>query len=114
MKKLTWKTKKITVVICVIVAAAFTVGLGIYNRFHALPESNVQITGATAENSYNNYISGYDPVNPSGDLVRIGGKLYYNYYGNYASYGLYEIGDQGTHRIYWDDYGAWAFLNGYS
>lgn len=114
MIKLTRKINKVTVVICVIVAIAFTLGLGLHNRIHALPKNSVQITGATVDNGYNNYISGSDPVNLSGDLVRIGGKLYYNYYGSYASYGLYEIGDHGSQRIHWDGYGPWAFLTGYS
>ena len=114
MIKLTRKINKVTVVICVIVAIAFTLGLGLHSRIHALPKNSVQITGATVDNGYNNYISGSDPVNLSGDLVRIGGKLYYNYYGSYASYGLYEIGDHGSQRIHWDGYGPWAFLTGYS
>lgn len=114
MKNLKWTAKRITVVICVIVVAALTLGLGVYNRIHSLPESHVQVTGTTVDNDYNNFISESDLINATGDLVRIGDKLYYNYYGSYATYGLYEIASNGAQRIHWDGYGPWAFLIGHS
>ena len=100
--------------ICVIVVAALTLGLGVYSRMHCLPESHVQVTGTYVDNDYNNYISESDLVNATGDLVRIGDKLYYNYYGSYTTYGLYEIAPDGAQRIHWEGYGPWAFLIGHS
>lgn len=113
MKKLKGNSKRVAVSICVIIVVAWALSfsLRIY-RMHRLPKSNLEITGAIVDNYYNNFISEFDLVNDTGDLVRIGDKLYYNYYGSYASYGLYEITSKGTQRIHWDGYGPWAFLTG--
>ena len=114
MKKLKWNSKQIAVAVCVALAVllAISIGVRVY-KIHRLPESHVEIIGAIVDNDYNNFISEYDLVNDTGDLVRIGAKLYYNYYGSYASYGLYEITSDGARRIHWDGYGPWAFLIGH-
>ena len=83
-------------------------------RTYRLPQCYVQITGVAIDNDYNNFISEFDLVNDTGDLVRIGDKLYYNHYGSYASYGLYEISSNQVQRIHWEGYGPYAFLTGYS
>lgn len=77
------------------------------------PESKVEITGRVVDNRYNNYISGSSSADGPGDLVRIGDKLYFNYQGNYATYGLYEISSEGARRIYWEGHGPWDFLAGH-
>ena len=64
-------------------------------------EIRVEITGTPVDNEHNNYLSNLDAV---GNLVRIGDKLYYNYYGGYETYGLYEISAEGAERIYWNGY----------
>lgn len=114
LNKLKWNSKWIVVAFSAIIllAVALSFCVGIY-RIYRLPDSNVEITGAIIDNCYNNYISEFDSINDTGDLVRIGDKLYYNYYGSYASYGLYEISSNGTQRILWDGYGPWAFLTGH-
>ena len=115
LKKLKWNSKWIALAICMTAVAALSLGLGLHiYRIHRLPACHVQITGAAIDNDYNNFISEFDLVNDTGDLVRIGDKLYYNYYGSYASYGLYEISHNHAQRIYWDGYGPYAFLIGYS
>ena len=114
MKKLKWNSKQIAVAICIAIALLLVVGHGItIYRIYRLPESHVEITGSIVDNRYNNFISEYDLLNTTGDFVRIGEKLYYNYYGSYASYGLYEITSDGVRRIQWDGYGPWAFLIGH-
>ena len=108
------KFKWIAVAVGVTVLAVLVLGLGVrINRTYQLPESHVEITGAIVDNRYNNYIAENNMVTPTGDFVRIGDKLYYNYYGTYETYGLYEITSNGAQRIYWDGYCPWAFLRGY-
>lgn len=115
MKKLKLNSKWAAAVISAIVVSALSLGLGIYiYRTYRLPQSRVQVTGEIVDNGYNNFISDSDPVNDTSNLVRVGDKLYYNYYGNYASYGLYEISSNGAKRIHWDGHGPWAFLIGHS
>lgn len=114
MKKLKWNAKWTAVSICVALVVAWAISFGVHiYRIYRLPESRVEITGTIVDNRYNNYISEDNLYHTTGDLVRIGDKLYYNYYGSYASYGLYEITSDGARRIQWDGYGPWAFLIGH-
>lgn len=109
-----WNSKWITAAVCAAVAVALTLSLGVHiYSIYRLPESKVEITGTIVDNRYNNYISEYNLYHSTGDFVRIGDKLYYNYYGSYASYGLYEITSDGARRIQWDGYDPWAFLIGH-
>ena len=110
MKILKW----IAAAICITFAAFCVIGFGVnMYEIYRIPESHVEITGAIVDNDYNNFISEYDLVNDTGDLVRIGDKLYCNYWGSYASYGLYEITSDGAKRIHWDGNGPWSFLIGH-
>lgn len=107
MKKRIWVP--ISLAVIMLLGLYLTVSL---HRAHLLPQSDVEISGTAVDNRYRNFISEFDLVNDTGDLVRIGDKLYFNYYGSYASYGLYEIGAKGARRIHWDGYGPGAFLTG--
>lgn len=113
LKKTELYPKRILVTIgaLIMLALGLCFGARLYRIYH-LPESNVEITGAIVDNCYNNFISEFDLVNDTGDLVRLGDKLYFNYYGSYATYGLYEITSNTSQRIYWDGYGPGAFLTG--
>lgn len=102
----------VTIVVLTILALGLSIGIRLY-REHRIPDCKVEITGTIVDNRYNNFISESDLVNDTGDLVRIGDKLYFNYYGSYANYGLYEITPNATRRIYWDGYGPEAFLIGH-
>ena len=107
MKKRIWVP--ISLAVIMLLGLYLTVSL---HRAHLLPQSDVEISGTAVDNRYRNFISEFDPINDTGDFVRIGDKLYYNYYGNYATYGLYEITSDGSQRIYWDGHGPGAFLTG--
>ena len=109
-----WNLKWIAVTICatIVVALALYLGVCMY-EIYRLPEGHADATGAIVDNSYNNFIAESDPINSTGDLIRIGDKIYYNYYGSYASYGLYEITSSGAQRIHWDGHGPQAFLTGH-
>ena len=107
------KKKRVWMIIGVLVILALGLNYGLrLFRLHQLPESYAEISGTVVDNRYRNFISEFDPINDTGDFVRIGDKLYYNYYGNYATYGLYEITSAGSQRIYWDGHGPGAFLTG--
>lgn len=113
MKKLKWCPKRIALILLVLITLAWGLSFGVrLYRFYRLPECNVEITGTIVDNCYNNVISEFNVVNNAGDLVRIDDKLYFNYYGNYATYGLYEITSNAARRIYWDGHGPEAFITG--
>lgn len=114
MKKRKLNSKQIVLAICITVVLLLALCLSVrISRIYRLPESHVEITGSIVDNRYNNYISEDNLYHTTGDLVRIGDKLYYNYDGSYASYGLYEITSDGARRVQWDGYGPWAFLIGH-
>ena len=56
-----------------------------------IPYSEVVVSGNAVDNDQNN----------SDDLIRIGNKLYYNYAKSKYCYGLIEISEEGSKRIYW-------------
>lgn len=114
LKKKKWNSKQVAVVlfVAVVVALILNTVVSIY-QIYRLPKGDVEITGSIVDNRYNNYISESNLLHTTGDFVRIGDKLYYNYDGSYANYGLYEISSDGARRIQWDGYGPWAFLIGH-
>lgn len=75
--------------------ALVTVGLLIF-AYMRLPSASVPISGDPIDNTANNFVS-------NGDLVRLGDKIYFNYYKNNLCYGLVEISERGTRRIYWEN-----------
>lgn len=113
MKKQKMRVVCTVAIIGVIAAAICAWVIYKYNWTYSLSESHVQITGDPIDNDYNNYIADGDLVHDPGSLVRIGDKLYYNYFGTYPTYGLYEISSDGARRIYWEGYGPRAWLSGY-
>lgn len=95
--------RKRTVLILAAAVSLFLVfvGFGLYHvvgmldnsSFH--PQNGVAISGNIVDNAYNNRLAG-------GNLVRIGDRLYFNYYKNTYIYGLMEISSDHAERIYWD------------
>lgn len=93
----------VVAIVGVALVTEHVVGMILRNR--ALERTQVEISGTPVDNAYNNYCANYIMFyDGAGDLVRIGDKLYYNYYGGYETYGLYEISSEGAKRIYWDRY----------
>ena len=90
------KSKRtIRIVVTSVVFAFFFAGIVGVWFYVRLPNGRAEITGATIDNDYNNLLSG-------GNLVRIGDRIYFNYVRNEASYGLMEISESGSKRIYWE------------
>ena len=87
-----WNRK--TIIISVILVILFAVVIVAFSAFY-LPRGGVEITGTVVDNDYNNYLS-------RGNLVRIGDKLYYNYVRTGLAYGLIEISESGSERVYWN------------
>lgn len=92
------KTVKIVLIIVSSVIATIAtiaaIALGLY-FLRKVPDTKVEVSGNIVDNDYNNYLAG-------SDLVRIGDKLYFNYYHSNHCYGLIEISENGSERIYWD------------
>ena len=59
--------------------------------------NQIMIESETVDNYYNN-----SNVNIMPQLLKINGKLYYNYRNNPLKYGTYEISDGVSKRIYWE------------
>lgn len=87
-------TRIVIIIIASLIAIAAAVALGLYFR-RKVPEAKVLVSGSIVDNDYNNYLAG-------SDFVRIGDKLYFNYYRNNNCYGLIEISGNGSQRIYWE------------
>lgn len=81
--------------ILLIVLAVTVITIFVCNIF-ILPSGSVSIDNTKPKNEYNNYIS-------SGNLIKLNGKLYYNYQKSVYNYGLIEISNKDSRRIYWDN-----------
>lgn len=87
------KSKLLFAIVCVVLFLMVFLAFIFYLELQ-LPNCKAEITGTPVDNEYNNYVAG-------GNLVRIGDKLYYNYRRSEYCYGLIEISDSGSKRIFW-------------
>ena len=93
---ITSKTKKAIVIAIVSIALLFGIFIAGYICIQSwIPRGGAVIAGTIVDNDYNNYLS-------NGNLVRIGDTLYYNYVRSPFAYGLMEISESGSKRIYWE------------
>ena len=92
----------ITIVLIIII-------LLLYNTV-SIKNRKINISGDVVNNNYNNYIA-----NQYGNerFCRIDDKLYFNYYKNDLNFGIIEISENGTNRIYWEGIQFGLFTSSY-
>ena len=79
----------------VLLIVALVLGIGAYFVVFRFPNASINISSATVDNYYNNYIAG-------GNACRINNTIYYNYNKSRFNYGLAEITENGSKRIHWN------------
>ena len=87
-------TKKTIAFIVVVSICLLTVVGSHIKDTYILPYGKVDVSGNIVNNDYNNCLAG-------GYLVRLDDKLYYNYVKSGRCYGLIEISETGSKRVFW-------------
>ena len=94
-------TKKTIAFIVVVSICLLTVVGSHIKDTYILPYGKVDVSGNIVNNDYNNCLAG-------GYLVRLDDKLYYNYDKIGSCYGLIEISETGSKRVFWEGY-KWKY-----
>lgn len=89
---------KKVIIISILGIAIFLSALFFFLCFNVFPKGSCKISSNYVDNRYNNCCLS------DGNVIEINNKLYFNYNGNDSIffYGIYEIGDNNSKRIYWD------------